>query len=227
MTYDPRTIAFCAEVLYPPQHLRADLAQSVHNALYRRPELSYQNFQIAPDGIHLTNLPQAPGQVSMVTFLADRVVLREELRGTTVEDFGTRLVNVVSTAFQTLGVNQTIAQQIVVRSLIQPRNFRDGGAFLSQRLIAPGTEAWSAIGRPVQQLGVRFVFPPHGAANQTYHVRIESWPQDNRSVWIENTGAFAGPTQAAEVPRLADNLYATYRFLTGPVCDFLAGLDTA
>ena len=104
MSYDPRTIAFAAEILYPPQQLRADLVQSIHNTLYRQPAICYQNFQVAPDGIHLSNLPQAPGQISTASFSWDRLVLREELRGTTVEDFATRVVNVTMAAFQTLGV---------------------------------------------------------------------------------------------------------------------------
>ena len=81
MNYDPRTIAFAAEILYPPQQLRADLVQNVHNTLYQRPQLGYQNFQVAPDGIHLSNLAQAPGQVSMASFMHDRLVIREEMRG--------------------------------------------------------------------------------------------------------------------------------------------------
>ena len=226
MSYDPRSIAFAAEILYPPQQLRADLLQSVHNTLYRQPAIGYQNFQVAPDGIHLTNVPQAPGQVSSASFLWDRLVLREELRGLTVEDFATRVVNVVSTALPTLGVTASLAQQFVVRSLIPPRSFRDGREFLSKRLIAPGADAWQAFGRPLQSLGVRLVFPPHENARETYHVRIETWPQDPRSIWIENTGSFATPITVGDAPQLANHLYATYRFLTGQVGDFLASLDT-
>ncbi|MEO6598172.1 MAG: hypothetical protein ABIP94_25795 [Planctomycetota bacterium] len=226
MSYDPRTIAFAAEILYPPQQLRADLVQSVHNALYRQPALAYQNFQVAPDGIHLSNLPQAPGQISMASFAWDRLVLREELRGTTVEDFATRIVNVTTAAFQTLGITTSLAQQFVVRSLIPPRHFRDGRDFLSKRLIAPGTEAWQVFNRPLQSLGVRLVFPPHPGGRETYHVRVETWPQDARSLWLENTGSFAGPITVSDAPQLADHLMATYRFLTGPVGDFLASLDT-
>jgi len=226
MSYDPRTIAFAAEILYPPQQLRADLVQSIHNTLYRQPATCYQNFQVAPDGIHLSNLPQAPGQISTASFAWDRLVLREELRGTTVEDFATRVVNVTMAAFQTLGVTATLAQQFVVRSLISPRHFRDGRGFLSQRLIAPGTEAWQTFGRPLQSLGVRLVFPPNQGARETYHVRIETWPQDAQSLWLENTSSFAGPMAVADAPQLANHLYATYRFLSGPVCDFLAALDT-
>lgn len=226
MTYDPRTIAFAAEILYPPHQLRADLVQSVHNSLWRQPAIGYQNFQVAPDGIHLSNLAQAPGQVSLATFHWDRLVLREELRGTSVEDFATRVVNVTTIAFQTLGIQASLAQQFVVRSLVAPRQFRDGREFLSRRLIAPGADAWQAFGRPLQSLGVRLVFPPNPPATETFHVRIETWPQDQRSIWIENTGSFTGPVATNDAPQLANLLEATYRFMTGPVCNFLATLDT-
>jgi hypothetical protein len=226
MTYDPRSIAFAAEILYPPQQLRADLVQGVHNTLWRQPAIGYQNFQVAPDGIHLSNLPQAPGQVSMATFAWDRLVMREELRGTTVEDFAARVVNVTTIAFQALGIGTSLVQQFVVRSLIAPRHFRDGREFLSQRLVAPGSGPWANFERPLQSLGVRLVFPPHENARETYHVRVETWPQDPRSLWIENTGSHPGPVATTDAPQLAEHLYATYRFLSGPVCSFLAALDT-
>jgi hypothetical protein len=226
MTYDPRSIAFAAEILYPPQQLRADLVQGVHNTLWRQPAIGYQNFQVAPDGIHLSNLAQAPGQVSVATFAWDRLVLREELRGTTVEDFAARVVNVTTIAFQALGITTSLVQQFVVRSLIAPRHFRDGREFLSQRLVAPGGGNWSTFERPLQSLGVRLVFPPHESARETYHVRIETWPQDPRSLWIENTGSYPGAIATADAPQLAEQLYATYRYLSGPICNFLSGLDT-
>ena len=226
MTYDPRTIAFAAEILHPPQQLRADLVQSVHNSLWRQPAIGYQNFQVAHDGIHLSNVPQAPGQVSLATFAWDRLVLREELRGTSVEDFATRVVNVSTIAFQTLGVGASLAQQFVVRSLVAPRHYRDGREFLSRRLIAPGADAWQTFDRPLQSLGVRLVFPPAAGGTETFHVRVETWPQDQRSIWIENTGSFAGPLATTDAAQLANLLDSTYRFVTGPVCNFLATLDT-
>jgi hypothetical protein len=226
MNYDPRTIAFAAEILHPPQHLRADLVQSVHNALWHKPAIGYQNFQIAPDGIHLTNVPQVPGQVSSATFTWDRLVLREELRGTTPEDFASRVVEVVNIAYGALGIGASVAQQFTVRSLVAPRHYRDGREFLSRKLVAPGADAWQAFDRPLHSLGVRFVLPPPAGAVETYHVRVETWPQDQRSIWLENTGSFPTPTPIGEAARFAEQLDATYRFLCGPVCGFLATLDT-
>ena len=75
-------------------------------------------------------------------------------------------------------------------------------------------------------VGVRFVFPPHEDNQQTSQVRVETWPQDPRSIWIENASSYANPLPAAEMPRVADQLAATYNHVTGPVCSFLAKLDT-
>ena len=181
---------------------------------------------MAPDGIHLSNLPQAPGQVSTASFRFDRLILREEMRGATVEDFATRAVNFTTTALQTLGIPSTLAQTFVVRSLIAPRNFQDGRAFLSQRLMPRLTDEGETFGRPMDSLGVRYVFPPHETQRETFQVRVETWPQDQRSVWLENTSSYPSALTVADMPRLADQLAATYQFVTGPVCSFLSRLDT-
>lgn len=224
MSYDPRTIAFVGEILFPPMQLRADLVQSVHNALYRQPALGYQSFQVAADGIHLSNLALAPGQVSVASFLPDRLILREEMRGATVEDFATRTVNVAATAFATLGIPVSLAQQFCVRSLIQPKHSRDAREFLARRLFAIG-DSLGLLGRPIQALGLRLAVPPTEQQRAAHQVRIENWPADPRSLWLEVTGTYATPAPAAQLQQVAEHLYGTYGFLTGPVSDFLATHD--
>ncbi len=226
MSYDPRTIAFLAEIIYPPMELRADAVQTIHNSLFKQTELGYQNFQVAPDGIHLSNLPQKPGSVSMATFAPDRLIIREELRATTVEDFATRVVNVASVSFQTLGVQASLAQQFVVRSLITPRHVQDSREFLLQRVIAAPQPSWDAMGRPMQRVGLSFTFPATETEDQLYNVRIETWNQDPRSVWIENVGSFTKPVPSERTPDLSNLLFSTYKFVTGPLSRFLQQFDT-
>lgn len=227
MSYDPRTIAFVAEILFPPMQLRAEQVQGVHNALFRQPALCYQSFQVAPDGIHLSNLAQTPGQVSVASFLPDRLVLREELRGVTIEDFATRVVNVTQLAFQSLGIPATLARQLCVRSLVTPRNRRDGRELLAGRMLVDGNTTLASFQRPIQGMGLRLVFPPTPGATDAHQVRIETWPHDPRSLWLENTTTWQRPIAGGELPKLAEELYGTYQFLTGPVANFLASYDPA
>jgi len=223
MAYDPRSISFSAEILYPPTPLRADLAQGVHNALFQKPAFGYQSFQIAPDAVHMTNMPHAPGQVSSLSFHSDRLIVREEFRGTTIEDFATRVVNVAGASMSTLAIPMSIAQQFCVRSLINPKH-RDGRDFLAHKLLARG-DALAGFGRPLQGLGLRIAFPPSEQDRALHQVRVESWPQAPRSLWLEVTSTYPGAIPTAQLPQVADLLYATYAFLCGPVADYLAAHD--
>ena len=225
MTYDPRTIAFLAELIFQPIQLRSDTAQAVHNALYKRSETRYLNFAIAQDGIHLSNMPESPGSISMLTMLPDRIVVREELRNLTLEDFGSRLVNVASVVFQNLSIPVSLAQQFVVRSLVTPRHATDSREFLARRMLGALPEAWGSLGRPLQSLGVRLTLPQTEKNREVFNIRIESWPQDPRSIWMEAIGSFTNPTASENLPEVGNYLHATYRFLTGPVSTFFESFD--
>lgn len=225
MSYDLRTIALRAEVIFAPVQLRPDVVQGIHNSLYRQSELSYQNFQIAADGIHLTNLPRRPGEASVATFLPDRMVFREELQACTMEEFATRIVNVASIGFRALGITATLAQQFMIRSLMSPRHVEEGRILLMERILRTEPGALEDFGRPIQSAGLRLVFPQTENHQEVFQVRIESWPQDPRSLWIENVGSFAQSTQVENLPQITNYLYATYKFMTGPVGRFLSRYD--
>ena len=225
MSYDPRTIAFLAEVLFPPVPLAPDTVQGIHNTLFQQSELSYQSFQVAQDGIHLTNMPEAPGAVSSVTFLPDRLILREELQPTTLEELATRLVNVSGISLRALDIPFSVAQQFVVRSLVTPRHIEDSRDFISQRLMGGEISTWQRFERPFESIGVRYTFPQHEDRQELFNLRIETWNQDPRSIWIENVGSFTQQVALEDMPQLSTHLTSTYTFLTGPVCSFIADFD--
>ena len=91
--------------------------------------------------------------------------------------------------------------------------------------MAGSGDHWASFGRPFDSLGFRYTFPQHDNRPELYNLRIETWNQDPRSVWIENVGSFTQPIQASEMPQLSTHLSATYQFLTGPVCNFIAEFD--
>lgn len=227
MSFDPRTIAYMAELIHQPMQLAADKVQTIHNTLFREAAVAYQNFQVAADGIHLSNVAQQPGSVSSATFTPDRIVLREELRATTLEDFARRVVEVARVSFQTLGIQVSLAQQFVVRSLVTPRSVQDSREFVARRVFGASEDKWNAFQRPMQTVGMSFMFPQTGNDSEVFRVRIETWNQDPRSLWIENVGSFTRPVPAERIPDLGQLLQSTYGFVTGPVSDFLKQFDEA
>ena len=224
-SYEPRTIAFGAEVLHAPIPIRPDAVQRVHNELFQRPELAYQNFQVAADGVHLTNPAITPGQISSASFLPDRVVFREELRSTTIEDFAARVVNAVGIAYQTLSIPQTVGRQFWARTLVAPQHVKDSRTFVAERLLAGGGEALAGFGRPLHSVGLRMSFPSTEPQQPALNLRIEPWVQEPRSLWLELVGQSGTQIPREQLPELSNGLYATYRFLTGPALDYVARFD--
>ncbi len=226
MTYDPRTIAFGAELIHQPIQLQTETVQGIHNQLFQQHELSYQNFQVAQDGIHLSNPAQSPGMISMASFAPDRIILREEFRPCTVEEFATRVVNVVGASYRTLNIPMSMGQQFWVRSLINPRHVEDSRQFVSERMLAGGQESLSVFGRPLHTLGLRYTFPQTDTQTEIVNLRIEPWPQDPRSVWIEVISQFTQPISAEKLPELSNHLYSVYKFMTGPASEYISKFDT-
>jgi hypothetical protein len=225
MSYEPRTIAFGAEVIHQPISLRPEVIQSIHNSLYQNRDHGYQNFQVAADGIHLSNPAQAPGSVSMVTFLPDRIILREEFRPCTVEEFAARLVSVTSISYRTLQVPMTLAQQFWTRSLVNTHHVRDSREFVANRMLEGGQSSLGCFRRPLFTLGLRYTFPQSEGNSQIVNLRIEPWPQDPRSLWLEVIGQLTHPTTVDNLPELSSGLYSTYKFLTGPTFDYIGQFD--
>lgn len=224
-TYEPRTIAFGAEIVHAPIQLKTDLVQSIHAALFKQSDLAYQNFQVQNDGIHLSNPPQTPGAISVATFTPDRIVIREEFRACTIEEFATRVVNVAGLAHRTLEVPMSIAQQFWTRSLVNPRNFTDTRVFVAERLMAGGQEALQAFGRPLFSAGIRLTFPQTETQPQLTSLRIEPWTQDPRSLWLEVIGQQTAQVKSENLPDISNSLYSTYKFLTGPTFDYVSRFD--
>jgi hypothetical protein len=226
VSYPIRSIAFLSEILHPPVELQAKTIQELHGELFEDASFSYQNFNLAPEGIHLANQPEQPGQVSSVSFLPDRIQFREELRGLTMEEFGGKVKEIVRRAAARLCFPLVTAQQFVVRSLLNPRHHPDSRAFLAQTLCRLPEPQLAQLQRPMGLFGLKLVFPqtPDGD-DSLFAVRVESYSQDPRSIFVENVGTFTHCPIPGELQRLGENLEKTYHFLADRVTAFLESFD--
>ncbi len=224
-SYDPRTIALLAELIHPPLELQAARVQEIHNELYKGSEFQYQNFSVGPEGIALSNPVENPGAVSMVNFLPDRIQLREEMTGTHVDDFRRRLEHVLRTAIEKLSLPILVARQYVVRSLISPRHYADSREFLGTGVCRLQNEQLQDFERPVGLFGFKMIFPVAEGENDYHTLRVESFNQDPRNVFLEDIATFTQPVMPAELEELGGEMMATYEFLKDKALSFLARFD--
>ena len=142
-----------------------------------------------------------------------------------VDDFCRRLEHVVGIAIEKLELPILIAQQHVVRSLITPRHFSDSREFLAGAVCGLPSDDFSTFGRPVQLYGMKLIFPGTEDENEVHTVRIESFNQDPRCVFIEDVATFPTAMQPGQAAVLTRSMMATYSFVREKALSFLSRYD--
>lgn len=225
MDYPIRSIAFQAELIHAPRQHSPQSLQKIHAASFEDSSIRYQNFQLVPGGAVLSNPQTNAGMISMASFLADRVQVREEMSGIGQDDFRERLQQLAGLASNHLGVDQFLMQNYVVRSLVNPRSFHDSREFMSRSLLNMEEEDLSCLQRIPQILGVRLVFPEMPDQVGVYNIRIESYAAEPRSLFLENVGTFRTPVAPSDEEAVAAGFNQTYEYLDSNLVEFIAQFD--
>lgn len=224
MPVAPRTIGFHSEVLHPPQTPDPAPVQRIHDEMFRSGDPAYRNFAVTHEGCVLSNPVARAGSTSQAAFLADRVRFSEEHTGLTVDDFGRRVRGIVEQVVQGRSIPILVAQVVTVRTLVTPRSPSQGLEFMREGLLRLGPEL-DDFGRPAAGLGVRLTFTPRPDESNAFALRIESLPNDPRSLWIECQGTFPAIQVAHGLDAVERNVEATYTFATSRAVAFLERFD--
>ncbi len=224
MLYAPRTIAFITEVFHPVLQPDPAPIQRVHNLLFQDPDPAYSSFAVTHEGAVLSNPVTRPGAISSATFRPDRIQFREELTGMTVDQFAQRVHRIVELVTGHVDIQVFTAQQVTIRTLVNPRHFDDSREFLARGMFGFADEVES-FERDPQLFGIRMVFPPDERNPNAHSLRIESFSQDVRSIFIENQASFAPILVARGLDPLVQNVDAAYQFLVERALEFMARFD--
>jgi hypothetical protein len=224
MLYTPRTIALLCELFHPPQQLDPAPIQKIHNRMFEGGDPTYSSFAVAPYGAVLTNPVHQPGASSLAAFLADRFQFREELSSLTHDGFAARVREVARQACELRGIQVFTAQQVTVRTLVNPRQFKDSRSFLKQGMFGFDDET-EIFGREPQLFGIRLVFPPQSGQTGAFALRVESFNNDPRSIYIENQATFGPVLVENGLATIEQNILDTYRFVVENTVRFVARFD--
>ena len=225
MLYNPRTIALICELYHPPLTPDPGPIQRVHNQMFESGDPAYSSFAVTPVGAVLSNPVSQPGASSQVAFLPDRFQFREELTSLTPDDFARQVRLVSEMVLEARGIKVFTGQQVTVRTLVNPRHFKDSRVFLKQGMFGFGNETES-FGREPQLFGIRLAFPAEDGQTSAFALRIESYSSDPRSLYIENQAVF-GPVLVDQGMGPAEtNVLEAYAFVLRNALRFVSCFDT-
>lgn len=225
MNYPMRSIAFISEMIHAPLiHQAADL-QKVHNLTFSDQVCQYKNFQMLPVGAQMSNPPKRHQSISCCTYLNDRIQIREEMTGISREDYENRIQRLADIVMDNLNIQAFHVQQFVVRTLINPRHYTDSREFVSKALCNMESEDFAPFGRSMNLLGLRFALGAPGSKEGDFNLRVESFAQDTRSLFIENIGVYRTVIKRENIGDITSNFSDTYSYIETAIIPFLSQFD--
>lgn len=227
MPHGLRSIAFVAELIHAPVQHDPRALQKLHGDLFASSESGYRDFRLVPGGAQLSNatggLPGTP--VSCVNLLPDRVQIREEQTGISREDFEARVGALARSVLEQLSVKVFLAQQYAVRSVVNPVTANDSREFMLRTLFGFDDGLLAGFAASPSLAGLRLAFPAAEEGGGIFNVRVESFSNDNRSLFLEAVGTFGKPVRADAVDGLVEGFDATYDFLHERLVAFVGQFD--
>jgi hypothetical protein len=227
MNYPMRSIAYLTEIIHPPISHQASNLQKLHSLAFADPECQYQNFQMLPAGAQMSNPAGRNRSISCCNFLNDRIQIREEMTGISREDYELRLQKLAELSLNHLKIPMFMVQQFVVRSLINTRNFPDSREFVAKALLNMESDNFHPLERNTDILGLRMALSKPDKKEGLFSLRIESFSQDSRSLFLENVGTFHAVVKVENLEDLTANFGNTYHYIEKKVIPFLAQFDEA
>ena len=123
-----------------------------------------------------------------------------------------------------LGIQVITGHQVTIRTLVNPRNFKDSRAYLKDGMFGFGNQV-DDFAREPQLYGLRLVFPPNEQQPNAHALRIESFHGDTRSLFLENTSNFAPLLVPRGLEPLEQNIHDAYAFLVERALAFVGRFD--
>ena len=224
MLYNPRTIALICELYHPPLNPDPAPIQLLHNQMFQSGDPPYSSFAVTQNGAILSNPVSQPGANSYAAFLPDRFQFREEMSSLTFDTFATRVKTIAARVSELRSIPLFAAQQVTVRTLVNPRAFKDSRAYLRDGMCGLGDQV-THFGRTPQLYGVRMVFPPEAGETNAFSLRIESFNNDPRSLYLENQASFGPIVVEQGLDSIEENIVATYQFIVENTLRFVSRFD--
>lgn len=232
MLLEPRTIAFILDCVHPVIRHDTAVLQRVYASLQRDRADGYVNFNLLPvGGAQISTVPGTGEHagivaVASVTFLPDRIQIKDEWLPISLEDFCDKAEAVLRASLDALGVKVLPMTQCVVRSLVSLRGGKDSRQFLIESLCRLRPEALGILGRSLGIAGLRLVLGDPSNPASVYNIRIESFNNDPRSLYLENVAVLAAPVTSDNLDSVTRAIRDAYAYVNDTIPRFIeAGMD--
>ena len=216
-----RSQTFIIELLNPP--MKHSIEKT--NELFSKLKSYYANCNRPAEGVtefsSIAN--KSTNETKKCIIKGDRIIIINDFTNSSVESFWDESDLILREIVGFLQIPLFFFRNYIVRLIANPLNEADSRIFLGNMVCGLDEAKLAPFKRPIHGIGMRFVFPAIKQIPNEFNVRVESFLQNTKHIFIENQARFLNPLQIQDnhFEMLKKELLETYNFLKENVADFL------
>jgi hypothetical protein len=183
---------------------------------------SITSFSTLPDGSTVMSTKEEKSNLSRYRILRDKVVITYEFCSNSINYYSALASDFLSVFAKTAGVSLILMHSIIIRKLVNLRQFEDGRDYLIKKALSLTDEDLKVFARPLHVIGTRMFFPAVDQGLSAYDIKVESWGEDTRSIFIECAGIYSAPADIGkDVSVISIDTDKTDDFISNNILGFL------
>jgi len=219
-------LAQISTLRFPPAPLHAAQYREVFNRLSAMENF---NFALTGEGVEMVTPPGESGESIRVGLGRDVVSVSFDPTSRSGDYAVEQLTAILKEISAVLPIPVFIQQTHIIRKTVPLQGDNDSRRFLTDKLLCVSGDSIAGWKRPLGAVGVRFVFTPQQTPEvsdlNNFDIKIESYLQDPRKIFIENAATFLVPLPAGQWEQLKVSLQEAHRFLDDYALSILKSTD--
>lgn len=116
-----------------------------------------------------------------------------------------------------------LMHSVIIRKLVNIKGIEDCRDFLISKVLSMTEANFQTFKRPLHAIGTRLFFPPIKDDMSAYDVKVESWMDDYRTLYIECAGVYSTPMDIKiQSTGIGSDITKTDEFINKNVMGFLS-----
>ena len=220
MDISTRLMSVNMEFVFMPAHMDDKKLRGVFDSVSESHSIT--SFSTMPDGSVIMSTKEEKNNLARYRVFRDRLVISYEFCSNSINYYSALASDFLNTCAKALSIPLIIMHSISIRKLVNLRQFEDGRDYLLKKAFSMTDDDLKPFARPLHIIGSRMFFPPVNQELSAYDVKIESWGEDTRSIFIECAGIYSAPVDTArDIAALSADVDRTDLFISKNIMDFL------
>ena len=221
MDVSTRLYSMAVEAVYMPNQLDEKKCRDIFGKV--SDAHSIVTYQSLPDGSVLMSSKDEKTNLARYRISKDRLGISYEFCVQSLNYCQAMADDFLKVFAEVTGNSMFLMHSVIIRKLVNIKGVEDGRAFLIGKAFSIRDENLRPFGRPLHAFGARMFFPPVKEDPCAFDVKIESWMEDYRTLFLECAGVYSAPLDLkTSGTGMGNNITKTDEFINKNIMGFLS-----